>query len=108
MEGKEGASEVTLDGYQLTAEEPDRTGWMNATVPGTVLTTLVNNGRMPEPWFGMNNEQIPDVADTGRDYYTYWFFTRFSSDNFDSTRQVWLNFRGINYRSEIYLNGSIS
>ena len=99
------ASEVSLDGYQLTAGEPDMTGWMNATVPGTVLTTLVNNGLMPDPWFGMNNEQIPDVADEGRDYYTYWYFTRFSSDNLDSTRQVYLNFRGINYRSEIYLNG---
>jgi hypothetical protein len=101
------ASEVPLDGSRLTAEEPDLTGWMNATVPGTVLTTLVNNGLMPDPWFGMNNEQIPDVWDAGRDYYTYWFFTRFSSESLDSTRQVWINFRGINYRAEIWLNGRL-
>lgn len=99
------ASEVEADGRQLTAEDPDLSGWLNATVPGTVLTTLVKNGQMPDPWYGMNNEIIPDVWDEGRDYYTYWFFTRFSAEAIDSTKQVWLSFRGINYRSDIYLNG---
>ncbi len=101
------ASEVSADGAALTAEEPDLTGWLNANVPGTVLTTLVNNGLMPDPWYGLNNEEIPDVWDAGRDYYTYWFFTRFSSESIDSTRQVWINFRGINYRAEIWLNGTM-
>lgn len=99
------ASEVNIDGCHLTMEDPDNAGWINATVPGTVLTTLVNNGLMPDPWYGMNNEQIPDVWSEGRDFYTYWFFTRFSSESLDATRQVWLSFRGINYRAEIYLNG---
>ncbi len=101
------ASEVNIDGRQLTMEDPDLSGWLNATVPGTVLTTLVNNGLMPDPWYGMNNEQIPDIWDEGRDYYTYWFFTRFTSESLDSTKQVWLNFRGINYRADIYLNGQL-
>ena len=101
------ASEVPMDGRELTATEPDLAGWLNATVPGTVLTTLVNNGLMPDPWYGMNNERIPDVWNEGRDFYTYWFFTRFSSESLDSTRQVWLNFRGINYRAEIWLNGTL-
>ncbi len=99
------ASEVDADGRQLTTDDPDLSGWLNATVPGTVLTTLVKNGLMPDPWYGMNNELIPDIWNKGRDYYTYWFFTRFSAETIDSTKQVWLNFRGINYRAEIYLNG---
>ncbi len=99
------ASEVNVDGCHLTMTDPDFSGWISATVPGTVLTTLVNNGRAPEPWFGMNNEEIPDVYSEGRDYYTYWFFTRFSAETLDSTKQVWINFRGINYRAEIYFNG---
>jgi len=99
------ASEVKVDGCYLTMSDPELSGWINATVPGTVLTTLVNNGRLPEPWFGMNNAEIPDVYNEGRDYYTYWFFTRFSAETLDSTKQVWINFRGINYRAEIYFNG---
>lgn len=99
------ASEVKADGSELTMTEPDMAGWLIATVPGTVLTTLINNKVMPDPYFGMNNATIPDVYTEGRDYYTYWFFTRFSTGSLDSTKQVWLNFRGINYFAEIYLNG---
>ncbi len=101
------ASEVTVDGRVLTTEDPSPEGWINATVPGTILTTMVNNRLVPEPWYGMNNEEIPDIWDAGRDYYTYWFFTRFSIPGLDSTRQVWLKFRGINYRAEVWFNGSL-
>jgi len=99
------ASEVTVDGCHLTMTEPDLSGWINATVPGTVLTTLVNNGLMPDPYFGKNNEEIPDIHEAGRDFYTYWFFTRFSTEGIDASKQVWLKFRGINYFAEVYLNG---
>lgn len=99
------ASEVNVDGCHLTMSDPEAAGWLNATVPGTVLTTLVKNGLMPDPYYGMNNEQIPDVYNEGRDYYTYWYFTRFSAEGIDSTKQVWLCFRGINYYAEVYLNG---
>ena len=34
------ASELTVDGRALTTEDPAPEGWINATVPGTVLTTL--------------------------------------------------------------------
>ena len=99
------ASEVTVDGCHLTMSDPEMAGWMSATVPGTVLTTLVNNNLIPDPYFGMNNEKIPDVYNEGRDYYTYWFYTKFSTEKVDSTKQIWLKFRGLNYFAEVYLNG---
>ena len=34
--------------------------WYNAVVPGTVLTTLVQQGVYPDPKFGLNNLAIPD------------------------------------------------
>jgi len=42
-----------------------------------ILTTLLHNRQIPDPLFGMNNNLIPDVYDTGRDYYTYCFFKEF-------------------------------
>lgn len=99
------ASDVTVDGCILTMSDPDPAGWLNATVPGTILTTLVNNGIMSDPYFGTNNEVIPDIYDMGREYYTFWFYTRFSTASVDSSKQVWLEFRGINYFAEVYLNG---
>jgi mannosylglycoprotein endo-beta-mannosidase len=79
--------------------------WMPATVPGTVLTTLVANKQMPDPFYGMNNEQIPDIYKTGRDYYTYWFVKDFKQAAVAKGNQVYLNFRGVNYSFDVFLNG---
>jgi mannosylglycoprotein endo-beta-mannosidase len=78
---------------------------MPATVPGTVLTTLLNNQKIPDPFWGMNNEHIPDIYKTGADYYTYWFTKDFKEVPALNGGQVYLNFRGINYSCDIYLNG---
>lgn len=78
---------------------------MPATVPGTVLTTLLNNQKVPDPFYGMNNERIKDIYSTGPEYYTYWFVKDFSEPMPFNGKQVYLNFRGVNYRCEIYLNG---
>jgi len=79
--------------------------WKHAVVPGTVLTTLLANKEIPDPFYGMNNEQIPDIYNTGRAHYTYWFVKDFKEAAPRGDNQVWLTFRGINYSCRIYLNG---
>lgn len=80
-------------------------GFLDATVPGTVLTTLLNNRLVPDPFFGMNNEKIADIYDTGSDYYTYWFVNDFEETT-KKGEHIWLNFRGINYSCDVFLNGT--
>jgi hypothetical protein len=99
------AASVLQDGAVLTSSGVDFEGWMPAVVPGTVLTTMLENKLIPDPDFGMNNELIPDIYDAGRDYYTYWFVNRFTTPAPAEGEHLWLNFRGINYRAEIFLNG---
>jgi len=43
-------------------------GWMAATVPGTVLTSMVNDGVYPEPFYGENNREtiIPESLNKTR------------------------------------------
>ncbi|MFD2285253.1 glycosyl hydrolase [Pedobacter petrophilus] len=96
--------EVKVDGVQLSSTGFSLNNWMPATVPGTVLTTLLNNKKVPDPFYGMNNEKIPDVYNTGNDHYTYWFVKDFA-EKAVGNEQVWLQFRGINYKAEFYLNG---
>lgn len=98
-------SDVTLDGSVITGTDYIPGGWLDAVVPGTILTTLLHNNQIPDPFFGMNNNLIPDVYDTGRDYYTYWFINEFTTPAIRDGQEVWLNFRGINYFAEIFLNG---
>jgi mannosylglycoprotein endo-beta-mannosidase len=96
--------DVNLDGIQLSKNNVSLSNWMQATVPGTILTTLLNNNKVPDPFYGMNNEKIADVYKTGNDYYTYWFVKDFEGKAIGN-EQIWLQFRGINYKANIYLNG---
>ena len=75
--------------------------WYNATVPGTVLTTLVEQGVYPDPYFGLNNMSIPDTLA----YTNWWYRTTFDTPSNVTGERVRLLFNGINYRSEIFLNG---
>lgn len=103
------ASEVGTNGAVLSEPGLDTAKWNTAVVPGTVLNSLVYDGVYPEPYFGLNNAHennlIPDISVVGRDFYTYWFRTEFLVPQSYEGRQVWLQFDGINYRAEVWLNG---
>lgn len=95
---------VSQNGEALSVRKNPLQNWLPATVPGTVLTTLLNNKKVPDPFYGMNNQLIPDVYDSGNALYTYWFVKDFD-EKAAPNEQVWLQFRGINYKAEFYLNG---
>ena len=63
---------------------------------------FLENGLYPAPEFGLNNNLIPDIHEVGNDFYTYWFTRQFTIDALPEGRNVWLNFRGINYKAEIF------
>ncbi|OVA05480.1 Glycoside hydrolase [Macleaya cordata] len=103
------STEVDLTGIQLTTTHPpslnsSSSPWMEAVVPGTVLGTLLKNKLIPDPFYGLENDAILDIGDSGRDYYTFWFFTTFKCAP-SGNQHVDLNFRAINYSAEVYLNG---
>jgi mannosylglycoprotein endo-beta-mannosidase len=100
------ASEVLVDGTVITGSSYKPAGWIEAVVPGTILTTLLHNNLIPDPFFGMNNNLIPDVYDAGRDHYTYWFYNEFETPVLRDGDEVWISFRGINYFADIFINGT--
>jgi hypothetical protein len=75
--------------------------WLNATVPGTVLTTLVEQGVYPDPYFGLNNLAIPDTLCR----MDWWYRNVFEFPENAGGDRIYLLFNGINYRAEIFLNG---
>ncbi|MDR1593474.1 MAG: beta-glycosidase [Prevotellaceae bacterium] len=99
------ANEIKIDGNVLTSVPFNAAGWIKARVPGTVLTTLLENDYFPAPEFSMNNNLIPDIYETGNEFYTFWFMRPFEVEQRQDGRQFWLNFRGINYKADIFLNG---
>jgi mannosylglycoprotein endo-beta-mannosidase len=97
--------DVHTTGEELSRPTQVLSGWLPATVPGTVLTTLLNNGKVPDPFYGMNARKIPDIYNAGREEYTYWFAKDFRWHTPTNGSQVWLRFRGVNYGFDAYLNG---
>lgn len=89
-------------GEAISKADYQPANWYTATVPGTVLTTLVNNKVYPEPLYGENNRQIPEsLARTA-----YWYRTVVAVPQNYQGKKVWLNFDGINYTAEVWVNGN--
>jgi mannosylglycoprotein endo-beta-mannosidase len=78
-------------------------GWYPATVPGTVLTTLVDNKVYPEPLYGENMRAIPESLNRA----DYLYRTTFIVPASNQGRLTWLHFGGINYSAEIWVNGHL-
>jgi exo-1,4-beta-D-glucosaminidase len=92
--------------------------WIKADVPTTVVAAQVKSGRLPDPFSGMNLRHYPGLSyPIGANFsnipmppdspyaVSWWYRNEFSlPDNFKN-KTVWLNFRGINYRANIFLNG---
>ena len=76
-------------------------GWYRATVPGTVLTTLVDNKVYPEPLYGENMRGIPESLNRT----SYWYRATVPIPSGNRGRHTWLHFAGINYSAEVWVNG---
>ena len=81
----------------------ETSGWYAATVPGTVLTSLVNDHIYADPMYGENNrpESIPESLSRT----SYWYRTEVTVPAAYTARRIWLNFDGINFSSEVWVNG---
>jgi hypothetical protein len=94
-------SRVTTNGAVLSVPGVDTRSWYDATVPGTVLTTLVDQGVYRDPYFGLNNLTIPESLNK----QDYWYRTTFTLPAGFAGRDLWLEFNGINYYAEVWFNG---
>ncbi|MGA2966233.1 MAG: sugar-binding domain-containing protein, partial [Terriglobales bacterium] len=92
--------------------------WMQADVPTTVVAAQVKNGLLPDPLYAMNLRQYLGVGyPAGSNFsnlpmppdspyaVSWWYRKEFTLPDVYAGKTVWLNFRGINYRANVFLNG---
>ncbi len=106
-QGTPGANQDTrplLSSHWQQAPGPSSSAWYRATVPGTVLTTLVNNNIYPDPMYGENNR--PNIIPESLCRTSYWFRAEMTVPATFGSRRVWLNFDGINYMADVWVNGA--
>jgi exo-1,4-beta-D-glucosaminidase len=98
--------------------QPKIKDWLKAAVPTTVVAGQVKSGLLSDPFYGMNLRQYPGVGyPIGFNFsnipmppdspyaVSWWYRKQFALPQGYAGKTVWLNFRGINYRANIFLNG---
>ncbi|MFY9909343.1 MAG: glycoside hydrolase family 2 protein [Candidatus Sulfotelmatobacter sp.] len=112
------SARVQADGKTISSSKFIPTGWHHATIPTTVVAALVKDKTLPDPFFAMNLRQFPGVTyPIGGNFsniaiqpdspyaVSWWYRKQFAAPASYSGKTVWLNFRGINYRANVWLNG---
>lgn len=97
------AGKVEAGGERIATEEYRTNGWYKATVPGTVLTTLVDNHVYPDPNYGENSR--PQLIPASLAETSVWYRTEFQVPARYAGLHVWLHFDGINYSAAVWVNG---
>src|SRR3972149_6691699 len=110
-EVKNGGAVISKPGYSTG-------GWHRATVPTTVVAALVADGTYPGPHFGTNLRTIPGTSyEIGTNFSNlpmpddspfrlpWWYRTEFTVPAAARGKTLWLRFGGINFRSNMWLNG---
>ena len=95
------ASEVQAGGVEIASPAYKAEGWVTATVPGTVLTSYKNVGALADPNYADNQLMISESFFNSN----FWYRNEFQLPQSFKRDRVFLNFDGINWKANVYLNG---
>lgn len=113
---------VKEDGDIVSTDNFAPESWYKTAVPSTVLNALIKNGVYPDMRVGLNSFLIPDSSDEFNERHDlakysylpdkrnpwkdpYWYRTEFILPKIGK-KHIWLNFKAINYRADVWLNGN--
>jgi exo-1,4-beta-D-glucosaminidase len=110
--------EAKASGAEISAAGFDAKGWHHSDIPSTVVGALVTDKTYPDPDYGTNLRSFPGFNDDPQHFFSnldmpkgspfrcsWWFRTEFTPPADAEHKTHWLNFLGINYRANVWLNG---
>ena len=95
------ASEVNGTGEELASTGYEPTDWIVATVPGTVLSSYLNIGALPNPNYADNQLSVSESFFNSN----FWYRNEFEIPADFRREKVFLDFDGINWKANVFLNG---
>lgn len=112
------SGKVDKGGEVISTAKFQPSGWYPVSVPTTVVGALVKQKVYPDPTFGMNLRSIPGTTyPIGANFSNipmqqdspfiipWWYRKEFVLPPGYKGKTIWLDFGGINYRANIWLNG---
>jgi exo-1,4-beta-D-glucosaminidase len=110
--------EAKASGAEISAVGFDAKGWHHSDIPSTVVGALVADKTYPDPDYGTNLKSFPGMDYSSKTFFanqdmpkdspfrcSWWFRTEFTPPADSERKTNWLNFLGINYRANVWLNG---
>src|SRR5437899_2733755 len=110
--------EVTAIGEQISSTGFDANAWHKADIPATVVGALVTDKTYPDPNYGTNLKSFPEMNYSDKNLFanqdmpegspfrcSWWYRTEFTPPAGEAKKTEWLNFLGITYRANIWING---
>jgi exo-1,4-beta-D-glucosaminidase len=88
-------------GSDISSSSFDATSWYKASVPSTVMGTLLQNGLYPDIFMGTNFKNI----DKEQFNTSWWYRTEFALNEITKEKFVQLNFDGVSYYANVWVNG---
>ena len=95
------ASQVQATGESISQPGFSTDGWIVATVPATVLSSYKNVGALPNPNYADNIFQVSESFFNSN----FWYRNEFVVEDDFASERLFLNFDGINWKANIFLNG---
>ena len=93
--------ELGKDSLNLFNSGYNTGSWVSAIVPGTVFSSYVEAGLEKDPNYGDNVYQV----DKSKYDRSFWYRAEFKVPSNFSKEKIWLNFKGVNRKGEVFLNG---
>jgi len=87
--------------HELPPGDIETLVWSSAKIPGDVYTDLWNAGVIDDPYFGRNTARCRWVM-----HQEWWYSRQFSVDESLSDKVIMLEFAGVDYSCEVWLNGT--
>ena len=97
------SAKIDQDGKKLSSENASVEGWYTATVPSTVMGILTNNGEYQDIFVGKNYAK----ADKSPFDVSWWYRKSFKLSPIEKGKHIKLEFDGLTYRANIWLNGQL-
>ncbi len=96
------SSQVEVAGSSISTVGFADGDWVVATVPGTVLTSYLNIGALPDVNFGDNELVVSDSFF----HSDFWYRNEFEAPDMEPGERAFLELDGINWKAEVYCNGA--
>jgi len=96
------SAKISQSGREVSQSDFNTHDWLTTLVPSTVLATCVEHGMYENPYFALNLKKIPQQPFEE----PWWYRTAFLLSEDEVARTVLLEFDGINYAADVWVNGN--